>query len=76
MLSPIISQVTTPLYQLANALNQLFISYLPTKYIINSANEFLQILHSHAPQNEILGKLDFANLFTNVSLSMKQLILF
>ena len=54
---PIISQIPTPVYTLSKQLNTIITEYLPSKYIINSTNEFLQIVHPMRPTG-ILASLD------------------
>ena len=64
-LRPIISQVSTATYKLAKRLNQLLKPYIPGKYLINSVDEFLDILRAKKPEG-ILASIDVESLFTNV----------
>ena len=41
---PIISQITTPTYKIAKNLDNLIKKYMPCKFMLNSRNEFLDIL--------------------------------
>ena len=66
-LRPIISQVNSPTYQVAKDLNNIIIKYMPKKYMINSTDEFLDILKStENKENGILASLDVDSLFTNI----------
>ena len=64
-LRPIISQVSTATYKLAKRLNQLLKPYIPGNYLLNSAEEFLDILRAKKPEG-ILASIDVVSLFTNV----------
>ena len=64
-LRPIISQVNTPTYKLAKRLNQLLKPYIPGKYLLNSVDEFLDILRGKKPDGS-LASIDVESLFTNV----------
>ena len=64
-LRPIISQVCTSTYRLAKRLNDLLKPYLPSKYSINSSDEFLDLLRIKKPQGEV-ASIDVESLFTNV----------
>ena len=64
-LRPIISQVCTSTYKLAKKLNNILKPYLPSKYCINSSDEFLDLLRIKKPQGEI-ASIDVESLFTNV----------
>ena len=64
-LRPIISQIGTPTYEIAKLLNDLLNKFLPTKYSINSTNEFIDIINS-TNSNGLLASLDVESLFTNV----------
>ena len=64
-LRPIISQVCTATYKLAKRLNQLLKPYIPSKYSINSSEEFLDLIRTKKPQGQI-ASIDVENLFTNV----------
>lgn len=65
-LHPIISQVTTTIYQLTKIINKLITPYLPNKYNINSTHELIKTLRSHKLNNGILASLDVESLFTYV----------
>lgn len=67
-LRPIVSQVSTPTYKLAKRLNQLLKPYIPAKFCINSADEFLDILRAKQPEG-ILASIDVESLFTNVPIN-------
>lgn len=64
-LRPIISQVCTSTYKLSKRLNQILKPYVPSKYSINSTDEFLDLLRIKKPQGEI-ASIDVESLFTNV----------
>ena len=64
-LRPIISQVCTSTYKLAKRLNGLLKPYIPSKYSINSSDEFLDLLRAKRPEGEI-ASIDVESLFTNV----------
>ena len=64
-LRPIISQVTTPTYQVAKKLNAILTPYVPTCRSVQSATEFIDLLHTAPPCNNI-ASLDVESLFTNV----------
>ena len=64
-LRPIISQISTPTYQVAKQLNAIITPYLPAKYQINSTDEFLDILKATQPRGELFS-IDAVSLFTNV----------
>ncbi|XP_043202155.1 uncharacterized protein LOC122370546 isoform X1 [Amphibalanus amphitrite] len=69
-LRPIISQVSTSTYKLAKRLNQLLKPYIPAKFCINSADEFLDILRAKQPEaGGILASIDVESLFTNVPIN-------
>ena len=65
-LRPIISQVTTPTYQLTKTINYLITPYLSHNYSIKSTKEVIKILKTHKPNKEIISSLDMEKLFTNV----------
>ena len=65
-LRPIISQISTPIYELTKTIKQLISAYLLSKYNIKSTHELIQVLHKIKPNNGILASLDVENLFTNV----------
>ena len=62
---PIISQVTTPTYQVAKKLNSILTPYIPIGRSVKSATEFIDILHTTPACNNI-SSLDIESLFTNV----------
>ena len=64
-LRPIISQVTTPTYQVAKKLNSLLTPYAPLGRSVTSATEFIDLLRTAPPCNDI-ASLDVESLFTNV----------
>ena len=64
-LRPIISQVPTPTYQLAKTLNQIITPYIPKDYMLNSTNDFIDVLQANS-NNGIIASLDVESLFTNV----------
>ena len=65
-LRPIISQIPTPVYHLSKKLNSIISPYIPTRYSVNSTDEFLHILNSVYPNKGTLASLDVESLFTNV----------
>ena len=64
-LRPIISQVTTPTYSLAKALNKILTPYIPKKFMLTSTNDFIDLLHT-STCNGMSASLDVESLFTNV----------
>ena len=62
---PIISQVTTPTYQLSKTINKLITPYIPSRYSLTSTDDFIDLLHSSATDGHI-ASLDVESLFTNV----------
>ena len=64
-LRPIISQVTTPTYQVAKKLNSLLAPYVPLGRSVSSATEFIDLLRTAPPCHDI-ASLDVESLFTNV----------
>ena len=64
-LRPIISQIPMPTYSLAKTLNKLISPYVPNDYMINSSNDFVDLIHSNQCKG-IIGSLDVESLFTNV----------
>ena len=64
-LRPIISQVTTPTYNLAKFINKIITPFMPTKYSLRSTNDFIDLIHSKKCQGT-LASLDVESLFTNV----------
>ena len=64
-LRPIISQIGTPTYDVAKKLNDILCPYMPTKYMIQSTQEFIGIARSFEGDGH-LASLDVESLFTNV----------
>ena len=64
-LRPIISQVTTPTYQLAKKLNNIIQKYIPSTYMLSSTNQLIDIVQLKECYGQI-ASLDVENLFTNV----------
>ena len=62
---PIISQVTTPTYQLSKALNSILTPYIPAQYMLKSTDDFIDLLRSQNCKR-IIASLDVESLFTNV----------
>ena len=65
-LRPIISQVTTTIYQFTKTINELITPYLSYNSNIKSTEELIEILKTHKPKKGIISSLDVENLFTNV----------
>ena len=65
-LQPIISQLTTPTYQLTKTINNLITSYLSHNYSIKSTKKLITILKTHKPNEGIISSVDVENLFINV----------
>lgn len=63
---PIISQICTPTYEIAKTLNSILRKYIPAKFMIESTDEFLNILRATDNKNGLLASLDVESLFTNV----------
>ena len=61
-----ISQVTTPTYQLTKTINDLITPYFSHNYRIKSTKELIEILKTHKPNKGIISSVDVENLFTNV----------
>ena len=64
-LRPIISQVTTPTYSLAKSLNKILAPYIPSKYMLKSTSDLIDILQTNQCDG-IMASLDVESLFTNV----------
>ena len=64
-LRPIISQIPTPTYNLAKTINNIISPYIPKNYLLQSTNDFIDLLHSSPCQGSI-ASLDVESLFTNV----------
>ena len=64
-LRPIISQISTPTYQLAKQINNIITPYIPNEYTIKSTDQFIDLIHS-SKCNGIIASLDVESLFTNV----------
>ncbi|XP_076044710.1 uncharacterized protein LOC143027322 [Oratosquilla oratoria] len=64
-LRPIISQMTTATYQAAKTLNSILTPYEPTGRSVASATEFIDLLRTAPPCNDI-ASLDVESLFTHV----------
>jgi hypothetical protein len=62
---PIISQIGTPVYDLAKKINSIIVQFLPKRYIVESSYEFIHMLN-HQREHGMLASLDVENLFTNV----------
>ena len=62
---PIISQIPTPTYALAKALDRILTPFIPQKHCIQSPTEFLETIRS-TPSDKIIASLDVESLFTNV----------
>ena len=63
---PIISQIGTPTYDIAKQLNATLKKYIPSGYMVNSTDEFLNILRASGDRRGLLGSLDVDSLFTQV----------
>ena len=63
---PIISQLCTPTYSVAQKLNDILVKYMPAKYSLNSTNEFIDLINGSGTTG-ILASLDVENLFTTVA---------
>ena len=64
-LRPIISQFTSPTYEISKQLDSLIKKYLPQGKMLKSSTEFVSLLSSITPQGNIYS-LDVESLFTNV----------
>ena len=64
-LRPIISQVLTPTYNLAKTINNIITPYTPNNYMLNSTNEFIDLLNISSCRG-LIASLDVESLFTNV----------
>ena len=64
-LRPIISQVLTPTYEIAKTLNAIMTPYIPNTYMLNSTNQFIDLLKSSTCIG-YTASLDVESLFTNV----------
>ena len=64
---PIVSQIGTPTAQVASELNEVITKYMPTKYMVKSTSEFMDLIRKTTfPESSILASLDVDSLFTNV----------
>ena len=57
-LQPIISQVTTPTYQLTKTINDIITPYLSHDHSIKSTKELIKILKTHKPNKGIVFFLE------------------
>ena len=64
-LRPIISQIPTPTYSLAKAINKIISPYVPNEYSLKSSSDFIDLLSTNA-NHGIIASLDVESLFTNV----------
>ncbi|XP_076059462.1 uncharacterized protein LOC143036090 [Oratosquilla oratoria] len=64
-LRPIISQISSPTYNIAKQLCALVTPYVPATYILNSATDFLDILKVNSA-NGIIVSVDVEKLFTHI----------
>ena len=64
-LRPIISQVGTVTYDIAKWINSIIAPYMPKQYMIDSTNEFIQIIKT-VKNPKLLASLDVESMFTNV----------
>ncbi|XP_076047455.1 uncharacterized protein LOC143028992 [Oratosquilla oratoria] len=64
-LRPIISQISSPTYQIAKSLNRLLTPYVPNSFCLSSATDFIDILKSQESFNHI-ASMDVTSLFTHV----------
>ena len=64
-LRPIISQVTTPTYEIAKTLNRILTPFIPSKYMLKSTDELIHLLKSNECKG-IISSLDVESLFTSV----------
>ena len=62
---PIISQIPTPAYEVAQQLNSVISPYIPKTYSLKSSDEFLEVLKARERKG-VLASLDASSLFTNV----------
>ena len=62
---PIISQIGTPVYDVAKYINSVIVKYMPKQYMINSTNEFVNICKTIDSPTHMVS-LDVESLFTNV----------
>ncbi|XP_076030236.1 uncharacterized protein LOC143018607 [Oratosquilla oratoria] len=65
-LRPIIAQLSTPTYPVAKTLNNLLSPYVPTGRSVSSAAEFIDLLRT-APPCQDIASLDAESLFTHVN---------
>ena len=65
-LRPIISQIGTPTYETAKILNNILKKYIPSGYMVESTDEFLNMLQTANNRGGLLASLDVESLFTNV----------
>ncbi|XP_076029116.1 uncharacterized protein LOC143017964 [Oratosquilla oratoria] len=64
-LRPIISQISSPTYQIAKSLNRLLTPDVPNSFCLSSATDFIDILKSQESFNHI-ASMDVTSLFTHV----------
>ena len=64
-LRPIISQIPTPTYNLAKAINKIISPYVPSEYSLKSSSDFIDLLSTNT-NHGIIASLDVESLFTNV----------
>ena len=64
-LRPIISQIPSPTYNMANIINSILEPFLPARHSIRSTDKLLDLLKITKPKG-ILASLDVESLFTNL----------
>ena len=62
---PTISQIRTPVYDVAKYVNEIIVKYMPKQFIINSTNDFINICKT-IDTPTYMASLDVESLFTNV----------
>ena len=62
---PIISQISTPAYDIAKYLNEIITPYIPNRYNLASSSDFINILRTTEAKG-IMKSLDVESLFTNI----------
>ena len=56
-LRPIITQITSPTYEVAKKLNSVMVKYIPSNYMLNSTDAFINLLNNSKSKG-IIASLD------------------
>ena len=68
LVRPIISQISTPTYDITKSLYKIIVQYIPKRHMFESTYEMLNIIRTMT-EKKIMTSLDTDNLFPNVSVN-------